>query len=192
MTQSNEVADDLRFVRAAVEKRDQKPHAINSHLIIWAIYSLVCVPAYDFLPRQGLAINLIGFAAAMTLSGIMGKRAVIQSGQYDKAEVSRTMLHWYGGIALLLVATFGLAIVNPAMRNLAGSQVSVILVGFLYFTAGVHMPEMKFMRWAGPIIVIAGIGMALLPHYRNTAMGLIFAACLLSPLLFSRRAADRT
>src|SRR5271170_7822393 len=114
MTQSNEIAEELRFVRAAVENRDRVRPAAYGHLIVWAMYSLICVPMYDFLPQpRAAAINLAGFLLAMVVSGILGRRESKRSGQYDRAEINRTLLHWFGGIGLLLLATIGMQFVDP-------------------------------------------------------------------------------
>jgi hypothetical protein len=190
MTQPNEIADDLRFVRTAVERRDQQAKPQAWRLIIWTMYSLVCIPTYDFLPRYGFAINMGGMVVCFVLSAIFGKRASKQSGQYRRDEIARTMLHWYVGILLLFLTCIGLSVVDPKIGEVGIGQISVILVGFLYFTAGVHLPEVRFMRWAGPIVVLAGIGIGLIPNYRWTVMGLIFAFCLMTPYFFSRRPAN--
>jgi hypothetical protein len=190
MTQPNEMADDLRFVRTAVERRDQPQRPETWNLIIWTMYSLVFVPLYDFVPRYAFQVNICGMILCFILSAIFGKRAGIRSGQHSRDEIAKMMLHWYVGILMLFLTCFGLAAVDPKIGDVGIGQVSVILVGFLYFTAGVHMPEVRFMRWAGPVIVLAGIGIGLVPHYRWTVMGLIFAFCLMTPYFFSRRPAN--
>jgi hypothetical protein len=186
MTQPNELADDLKYLRQAVETRDRPPRPGAVHLIIWTCYCLICIPMYDFIPSYGGRINLVGWLTAAVASGVYGHWESRRTGQFDRAKVARMMLHWYGGVALMLVALWGLAFTSSSMNELLAGQFSMILVGFLYFTAGVHMPEVRFMRWAGPVIVLAGACMGLLPHLRWTAMGLVFAACLTAPLLFSR------
>lgn len=191
MTESNQLADDLHYVRKVVEGGEKPGRNIAPQLIVWTLYSLICIPCYDFLPAYGGRINLAGWLIAAIISGIIGRREGIRSGQFDREYLVRTLLHWYGGVVLLMVAVFGVCWVNHGATELLASQFSVILVGFLYFTAGVHMQEVRFMRWAGPVIVLAGIGLALLPHYRWTAVGLIFAACLTAPLIFSRGAQSR-
>jgi hypothetical protein len=190
MTESKEIAEDLRFVRTALERRDGPRRPTVPHLVIWAIYSLICVPTYDFFPRAGLGINLAGLAIGFALSKYFGKRAASQSGEYDRAAIRRMLIHWYGGVGLIFAACVGMACVDPQMREVGVGQLSVILLGMLYFTAGVHMPDARFMRWVGPIIVLCGIGMGLIPHYRWTVTGAIFAICLISPIFLSRRAAD--
>jgi hypothetical protein len=192
MTESNQLADDLHFVRQAVEKRDRPGRPLAAGLLIWAAYSIICIPSYDLVPQYSGRINLVGWLAAAVLTGVFRKRATIKSGQFDREMIARSMLHWFGGVALLLVAVFGLVLSNSGINELVASQVSIILVGFLYFTAGVHMPEVRFMRWAGPIIVLAGVASAWVTHFRWTAVGAIFAACLLFPLFIQQRPAAET
>jgi hypothetical protein len=191
MTESNplshEMQENLQFVRNAVEAKNRPPHASNGPLIVWAIYTLICVPAYDYLPRHGVEINLVGWLLAAFISFVMGKRAARRTGQFDQALINRLMLHWFGGIVLMFTAIFGLALGKSGLNGLGTGQVSVIIVGILYFTAGVHLPESRFMRWAGPVVVLAGIGIGWLPALRWTAMGLVFTTCLLIPVLFGGR-----
>jgi hypothetical protein len=191
MTESNplnqDLQDNLRFVRKAVEAKDQPPRSSNTVLIPWIMYTLICVPAYDYLPRYAGTLNLVGWIAAAGIGFVLGKRATRRTGQFDQVAINRTMLHWYGGIVLLLAAVYGLAFGRSGINEVGAGQVSVILVGFLYFTAGVHLAEARFMRWAGPVIVLSGIAIGWLPHLRWTAMGLIFTVCLMFPILFGGR-----
>jgi len=186
MTESNPVAEDLRFVRQAVEARDRPPSVSDSPLVPWILYTLICVPAYDYAPNWGGRINLVGWLIAAIISSMFARRVAMRSGQFNRAHVARSMMHWYGGVALLIVAVIGLSVTNSAMTELLSGQISTVIVGILYFTAGVNFPEIRFMRWAGPVIVLAAIGIGLMPHFRWTALGLIYAVCLTSPLVARR------
>jgi hypothetical protein len=187
MTQSNQLADDLKYLRNVVESRNRPVRPGAVHLIIWTCYCLICIPMYDFIPSYGGRINLVGWLTAAVASSIYGRRQAHKSGQYDRVKLMQSILHWYGGIVLIYVTLYGLVFTRAGLNATLAGQLSVILVGFLYFTAGVHTPEVRFMRWAGPVIILAGVSLNLLPHFRWTAMALIFAACLLSPIVFSRK-----
>src|ERR1700683_4652188 len=119
MTESNQLAQDLQFVRKAVEARDgpQRPGA--ARLIIWATYCLICIPTYDFFPNSAARINLIGLLPAALISPAFRNRAIRESGQIDRALVRRLMLHWIGGVALLLAAVFGFLWRNPGASKFA-------------------------------------------------------------------------
>lgn len=187
MDTPNQMAEDLRFVRQAVEAREKSRRPHVAHLILWTVYSLTVLPAMDFFPHQAPVISWIGLGAGVVGSMILGRIDGKKSGIYDRAEARRTMLHWFGGIVLLLVAVFGMACVDPDMRGPKAGEMSVVLVGFLYFLAGVHFPENRFMLWAGPLMVVVGIASSALTEYRYTAIGAMFAACLLSPIIFGRK-----
>jgi hypothetical protein len=161
-------------------------------MLVWIAYCLFCIPTYDFLPSIGGPVNFIGWVVAAVLSGFLRKREAIRTGIYDRQAITRATLHWFGGVALLIVALLGLTYTNPHISPIACGQISVMIVGILYFTAGVHMPEAKFMLWAGPLIVLTGIALAYVPHYRWTVVGVIFAVCLTLPLIFSRRGTPAT
>ena len=181
------LSDDLHFVRNVVESKNRLQPSSSNQLIVWALYSLLCIPAYDYLPHYAGRINLIGWLTAAAISFALGKRAGMRSGEFDRAKINRIMLHWFGGIALMFIAVYGLALGHSGINETGAGQLSVILVGFLYFTAGIHIPESRFMRWAGPIIILSGIAIGWLPELRWTAMGLIFTACLMVPVIFGSR-----
>jgi hypothetical protein len=182
MAESNPIAEDLRFVRQAVEARGRQSTSSPTTLIVWAVYCLVCIPTYDFVPQYGGRINAAGWIGAMVMSWIFGKRHARRTGEYDSALLKRTMLHWFGGSVLLVAATIGLAIATG--RGDEAGQVSAVLVGFMYYFAGVNFPQShRFMLWAGPVIMAAGICAGFVPHYRSTTLGLIFACCLMTPVV---------
>jgi len=187
MTETNQLAEDLQFVRKAVEARDKPVGSSNVHLIIWALYCLVCIPTYDFLPRYGKPINFAGVIIAAVVSAILGRREGMKAGQYDRAALVRTYLHFYGGVVLIISTMTGLCLLNPGAADQLMGQISVILVGFMYYFGGLHIPHVKFMRWIGPIIIAAGVGLSKVPHYQWTVMGCVYAACILSPVIFGRR-----
>jgi hypothetical protein len=174
-------------VRKAVEARDKPQKAGRAHLVIWAAYCLVCIPAYDFIPRYGGIINLAGMMIAGVVSVLMGKREGIKAGQYDRAALMRIYTHFFGGALLVVLTVAGLASLNRGMGDQLAGQVSVILVGFMYFFGGIHIPHVKFMRWIGPIIIAAGIGLSRVPHYQWSVMACIYAVCILSPVIFGKR-----
>jgi hypothetical protein len=187
MSDANQLAEDLQFVRRAVEARDKPLKSGNGNLIVWAIYCLVCIPTYDFIPQYGGRINLAGFICGMILSFIIGKREGRMSGQYDRSAIVRVYMHFLGGSVLLMLTTFGLAALNRGVNGEIMGQVSIILVGFMYFYGGLHVPNLSFMRWVGPIIIAAGVCLSLVPRYPWTLMACIFAVCILSPVLFGKR-----
>jgi len=132
MSESNQTAEgmrqDLQFVRKAVEAKERTGPPATVHLVIWTVYSLVCIPIYDFDPRMANKVNMAGFLTALVVSFIMGKRAARRTGEFDRELTGRNMLHWYGGIALTMTALYGLAFFNRGISELAAGQVSIILV----------------------------------------------------------------
>ena len=78
----------------------------------------------------------------------------------------------------------------PAIRGEAGGQVFVVLIGFMYFMAGIHLD--RAFLWISPFLLAGGILVGLVPHHGWTILGALIAAALLATgLIYSRIAARR-
>jgi hypothetical protein len=58
------------------------------------------------------------------------------------------------------------------------------MIGVVYYLAGVHMD-----RWflvLGPILMIGGVVVGLVPHYGWTMLGAVIALGLIAPTFFRR------
>jgi hypothetical protein len=180
------MVDDLRFVREAVNRREQSPRGPALIYYLWAVYVLVGYAMLDLAPKYAGWFFMIGGVAGGVLSAIIGRRASEHLGEYDRAAARRMGLHWMFGIALALAATFALAAVIPPLRGSSGSQVLVVMIGMVYFLAGVHF-ERHFL-WLGPILIAGGVLVGFVPRYGWTALGVVIALGLVVPTFFPPRA----
>lgn len=182
-----QLQEDLRFVREAVARREAAVRRPVAIYWVWAVYVLVGYSLIDLAPRYCGWFFLIAGVVGGIISAIIGRRAERRIGEQDREAGRRVTLHWILGILLAIAGTFGLAALIPALRGPAGSQVLVVMIGVVYFLAGVHF-DRNFL-WLGPVLVAGGILVGLFPRYGWTGLGVVIALGLVVPTLFGSRAA---
>jgi len=185
MTEINQLHEDLKFVRQAVTRHERQPHNLPAIYYLWAVYVLVGYAMLDFArPLAGWWFLVAGIAGGL-LSAVLGRRAAQRSGEYDRDELRRTALHWAGGITLAIAAPMALAAVIPALRGTVVGQLIVVMIGLVYFLAGVHFD--RNLLWLGPVLVVGGVLVGLVPRYGWTGLGVVIALGLVIPTLFPPR-----
>lgn len=185
MTQIQQIHDDLRFVREAVARREDRPRRVASVYYVWAVYVLVGYTLLDFDPRAASWFLMLGGAAAGLLSVLIGRRFAGTVGEYDRVEARREGLHWSGGILLSVASAVALAAVVPEIRGQPMGQLIAVMIGLVYFLSGVHY-DRNFL-WLGPVLMAGGILVGLAPSYGWTALGVVVALGLVVPTLFPQR-----
>jgi hypothetical protein len=78
-----------------------------------------------------------------------------------------------------------LSAVIPGLRGTVGGQLIVVMIGLVYFLAGVHFD--RNLLWLGPVLVAGGVLVGLVPRYGWTGLGVVIAAGLVIPTLFPPR-----
>ncbi|HUB25798.1 MAG TPA: hypothetical protein VL992_10250 [Tepidisphaeraceae bacterium] len=177
------MANDLRFVREAVEEHHQQQGRPKSIIIMWAVYVLIGYSLIDLHPAWAGWFFMIGGWGGGMISWWVGRRFMKSTGQINRRLERRTLLHWFVGFLLIFASLTGLAMEHPALRGPLGSQCIVLMIGLIYFTYGIHVPAARYLIWAGPILMLGGVLVGLVPHYGWTALGVLIAAMILSGLL---------
>ena len=181
MTQINQLHDDLRFVRDAVA-RGEAPHRRPAGIyLVWAIYVLVGYALIDLYPAASGWFFLAGGVLGGIASGVIARRAARREGAFDRREARRSLLHWGAGIILAVACAMAMAAVIPALRGPAAGQLVVVMIGLVYFLAGVHF-DPNFL-WLGPVLMVGGVLVGFVPHYGWTALGTVIALGLVIPTL---------
>jgi hypothetical protein len=185
MTQSDQLQQDLRFVRRAVEQHGRRRYASPRGILwLWAAYVLVGYTWLDFNPRGGGLFLLIAGVVCGFLSGLIGKAAAAKAGERDAEEGRIQFLHWIT-IFIGIAAVLTLAAINPILRSNVGGQMIVIVVGIVYFLYGVHR-DPHFL-WLGVLLIAGAIGISFVPAYPWTSLGVVIAVGLVIPTLLPRR-----
>lgn len=182
MTQQ-QLHDDLRFVRAAVERRQHRPFHSAAVYYYWAAYVLIGYFLIDMAPAAADWWFLIGLPCGLLISALYGRREMMRSGQRDSEQGRKYMLHWVGGVVLAIITSVVLANVLRLQGQAAG-QLCVAMVGIVYFLAGVHF-DRAFLVLG--ILMLAGAALVgYVPHYGWTLLGAVIAAGLVVPTFFAK------
>ena len=185
MTDIKQIHEDLRFVRQAVDRHDRHPPRALTIYWVWAAYVLVGYALLDLAPRAANWFFMIAGIAGGIVSGIIGRRASEQAGEFDRAQGRREALHWILGILLAIASVIALAIVIPSIRGQTAGQLVAVMIGLVYFLAGVHF-DRNFL-WLGPVLMAGGIVVGMIPRYGWTSLGIVVALGLVVPTLLPRR-----
>jgi len=186
MTELNQLAEDLRFVRGAVQGQRQRryPPAVAC---IWAAYTLIGYPLLDLgWHRAATLFFLIGGVIGCIATAAIQRRSRVSSGFIDSEDGRRQMLHWFGGFALIVAGGIAAELAIPALRGQAGGQVIVMMVGLMYFLAGANNRDVRYLIWGGPLVMAGGIAVGFIHYFGWTALGVLIAAVILLPA-FARR-----
>lgn len=182
-----QLSDDLRFVRQAVEaRRGVNPAEARLVYGYWALYVLV---GYFLIDVASDAVAGAFFAVGGIVGGLfsaaVAKRFAARHGEASPDEKRRDALHWAVGMPLVFVAALALATAIPALRGPAGSQVLLVMIGLVYYFWGVYV-DRNFL-WLGPVMIVAGIAVRFIPVYPWTCVGVVIALGLVVPTLVGKK-----
>jgi hypothetical protein len=116
---------------------------------------------------------------------VVGGRAAVAMGEYDRETGARMGLHWssifYGAVPVVCLAIAG------KINGQETGQLLLLISGLVYFLAGVHFDR----RWMLPgVVMIAGAALlTYLTRYGWTVLGVALFATL--TLGFARSTAPR-
>lgn len=187
MTEARQMQEDLQYVRQLVDQRGpRRPPGTGAIYWVWAVYTLIGYTLIDVAPQASGPFFLIGGIVGGLLSAVIGYRARRRSGDLDVRDRWLSLLHWVGGVILCIAGTLALGAVIPPLREKAYSgQLVVVMIGVVYFLAGVHLD--RWFLLLGPVLMIGGICVGLVPHYGWTALGVVIAVGLTAPTFFPSR-----
>lgn len=182
MEDVRQIGDDLRFVREVVKRSERDRNGIPVLAYLWAAYVLIGYTWLDFNPRDaGIFFAIAGFAGGI-LSWIIGKSYARRHGQSDRSMAIRATAHFAGGILLAGIFCVALANFIEPLRSTKGSQVFVVMIGLVYFLWGVNQD--RYFLFLGPILMLGGVLVGLIPHYGWTSLGAVIALGLIAPTFF--------
>lgn len=188
MTRTEQLQQDIDYIRAAVHRREQ-PTGIPALYLFWAVAVFIGFASTDFVPGlTGLYWFVVGIGGGL-FSWWMGERDDRRRGIRDEALGKRYGLHWViGGIGYFLTA-LPMFLHGPTRDSAAGF---LLTTGIVYGLAGVHLE--RPLLWCG-LLAFAGY-VALLVFalpYAWTITGALMGICLALAAVFAARvrAAER-
>lgn len=156
MTTSDNVKDDLGYVRGVLDRAGDRPSP-SSIWYLWGVISLVGFPLIDLRPQWVPWFWVIAAPLGFVASAWLGWRSGRTSGQESRREGRAHMLHW----AACMVACFLLfpMMIREGLAGEALAQTILIVTALGYFLAGVHL--VRPLMWVS-LMIVAGYGVVLL------------------------------
>src|SRR5438874_13344393 len=182
-TQTEQLGQDLQFVKEALAKRESQHRMPSIIGVFWAAYVLIGYPMLDFNPNAGGMFLMIAGIVGGIFSGWLGRRDAARRGERDAAEGRKEALHWTS-LFVAISAVIALSIIQHVNGNVMGQYIT-LTVGIVYFLAGVHY-DRNFI-WLGLLMIAGTIGISFLPRFGWTALGVLMSGSLLIAAFLNRR-----
>ena len=182
MSEVQQLADDLHFVRNAVKKAESSRPPPRSIPIFWAAYVLIGYTLIDLWPSVAGAF----FSSAVSAAGFcsyLGSRAARKDGMIHRTRNGVDALRGFCSFVAAYLAAVGLSFTLP-LGIQAASQVFVVLIGMVYLLAGLYGPRyLRYMLIGEPLVMAGGICVSLVPHLGWTCLGILIASCIITPVI---------
>ena len=183
MSQSQQLSDDLHYVRQVVARRERRQNLPAPIAWMVAVYVVVGYTLLDVNAQWAGWFFMVGGVVLGVGCWFVGKAQTLREGEYDRAESTRIWLHWFS-IVLAIAGVIALAVTRGLQGTIVG-QLIVLAVGLIYFLGGVHFD--RNLLWLGPVMMAGGIAIGYVPHYGWTALGLVIGLGLTVPTLLRAR-----
>ena len=136
MTDDKRLGADLDYVRTVVERAEGGNNPASIYFL-WACISFFGYAIIDYAPEKTGLYWMIAGPVGGILSGILGTRHARRAGQVSRRAGFADFLHWTGLFAAIL-----LLVPLVVTGRLAPDDIPravLLLVGYGYWTAGVHL-----------------------------------------------------
>jgi hypothetical protein len=193
MSKVDQIGEDLRFVSQAVNRQKRGFELVcGSVYYVWAAYIAIGYTLIDVDYRAANWFFALAWIPGALVTAWVAKYWRERVGEKNYQLIRRAQLHWFVGSLLCCAAVIGLACTQPAIRGVPTGQISVLLFGILWFTAGIHLDRTFLVL--GPLFMVGGIFVGMVPHHGWTilgwlaALGLVIAGILASRRMFGGEA----
>jgi len=169
------VEQDLQYIRAAVESRDQRGVMPLEVALIWGGLALIGMPLCDFAPGIAGFFWLIAIPAGFIVQFGWFARKATRLGERNR-ETLRLQVMWNLGF----FAAVGLAfLMRNEMKSANGLPEMILLMcGLHNYLTGLAF-KIRLMLWIGLLFVGAYLAMLFVNRYTWTIFGVVFAVVLI-------------
>ena len=181
-----QMQNDLAYIRGTVARQQRSSNGPAPVLWLWAIYVLVGYTLIDVRPAAASIFFLVAGIIGGFLSAFLSRRWARRTGESDPAMGRRVGLHFGVGVVLAIVAALATALVFKTLTGQQAGQLVVVMIGIVYFLAGVHIA--RYFLWLGPVLIAGGLAVGFVPHYGWTMLGAVIAIGLVLPTFFQHSA----
>lgn len=175
MSEMNSVAADLQFVKDAVERKERDANRTPMWIpVLWGFVVLAGCLINDFNPRYAWTYWGVVPGLAFLASWMIGGRAALASGEYDRTTGIRVGLHWStifcGAVPVVCLAFAG------RIDGQEAGQLLILVSGIVYFLAGVHFDR----RWmlSGIVMILGAALLTYVTRYGWTTLGVLLFIAL--------------
>lgn len=188
MDASAEAGRDLQFIKAVVERRRSRSGSIPGIYLVVGVMTLIGWPMVEWCPQYVGTYWMIAGPLCGVVCWMLGKRASLASGEYDRRRVRRIWLHWLGfgvgyGFALLLAA-------RGVIKDDTVGQVILLTLILSYYTAAIHY-DVRLI-WPCAVMTAGLIASVFYPWHLWTVMGVLFFLSMAMNAYFASREDERT
>lgn len=170
-----DLAEQVRYLREAVETRDRPRDPSLPLAVLWAALTTAGFALVDVRPQwvggYWLAVAPLGLA----VSAWLGRRAARNSGVRRDGDAARHWLHW-GLILPAWAAVVAIAVTHRLPGAVVGSFMALV-VGVVWFLGGVHL-DRRFLV-PGGLLIAGAAALPLLPWLPWTLLGATVGGALI-------------
>jgi hypothetical protein len=149
MSQPTTAADDLQFIRRAVER--SAPPDVAAIYFVWAAILGVGMAIADIRPHVTPWYWLTFAPLGLIASAVIGSRAARAAGFADRTGGMQHVLHWTA--LLVVIATGAIGVARGAISGDVFGQYALLMAAGAYLTAGIHLE--RRMLVLGAILILA-------------------------------------
>lgn len=182
MSATENLRDDLHYVRTALRRRGHAPFP-PSIALLWAAICLAGFAVVDMWPGEAWKFWVVAAPAGFVLSMWLGFRRSREAGEEDRAEAMRWASHWLG----LLAASglLGLGFAAGALTADGFGAVILLLITMAYFTAGIHLSRPLLL--VAPVLAGGYLAVLYVEGHVWLWLGAVTAIALAATPFLSRR-----
>lgn len=170
-----ELADQLRYLREAVDTRDRPRDPSLPLAVLWAMLTTAGFALVDLRPQWVGAYWLAVAPLGLLASAWLGRRAATRSGVRRAGIAARQVLHW-GLILPAWAAVVAIAVAHRLPGAVVGSFMALV-VGIVWFLGGLHL-DRRFLV-PGGLLIAGAAALPLLPLLPWTLLGAAVGGALI-------------
>ncbi len=188
MTDTDQIRQDIAYVRAASERSDTGHDP--AYYLLWAAIVLVGFMLPDFestrpwIGTYWLVVGSAGFGVSMWI----GIRAGRRIGQADRRKGVRSAWHWLAFMGAGWLG--GLLVANGQLTREGYSAFWVLLMALTNVQAGLHLD--RRLVPIGLLLAACYVMTFFVPGYRWSVSGAVIAAALVAQAFLGAPTRDRT
>ena len=172
--ETNQIHEDLTFVRGAVERMDRGQYHSVVIAVLWALHIAVGSAINDFWPQLSMIYWPASTITCFIASLVIGRRQAREAGEVNPREMRKHAIHW-GSLFVFCASGLSIAI-HQGLDGHGIGQILALCGGAGVFLGGLHL-DRRFLL-PGAMLVIGAAAVDFLGAYPWTIVGVLTAIAL--------------